>query len=335
MKNRFTSTKENPTHSHQKREERVEKVFLCKPAQGKTTSQTPLLYHVLYTVSLLLLVFSLLFLLSSLFFWQQEVKRFEEKEKEHWITFKIREPLVQQAFFTELTRWKADLENEKQKSQRQKQTNTTGEESVEKRHTEEVSSWSSNFLPEEIDLQWSILYPRNTKLIPQDKDYQYAKLSQAQALAWLQARQVPQTLIDLLPTFYSSAEATGVRPSILLAQACLETNFFQFTGKVPENFHNPAGLKVASAVEDESTEAHQVFSSWEEGILAQAQHLALYAGAEGYPLPEGEVKDPRHFPFLYGTARSIEELSGKWAPSSNYGKSLLRYIREMFQQGNF
>ena len=50
--------------------------------------------------------------------------------------------------------------------------------------------------------------------------------------------------------------------------------------------------------DDFIAEAHKRFDSWEDGISAHVDHLALYAGAAGYP-KEGTL-DPRHFESLFG-----------------------------------
>ena len=56
-------------------------------------------------------------------------------------------------------------------------------------------------------------------------------------------------------------------------------------------------------------------------------HIALYAGAKGYP--RRATPDPRHFPFLHGSARSVERLGGKWAPSASYGRDLVQLVRTL------
>lgn len=72
---------------------------------------------------------------------------------------------------------------------------------------------------------------------------------------------------------------------------------------------------------DYQATAHKRFKDWREGITAHLDHLALYAGAAGYPC--SGTPDPRHFAFLHGTARTVESLGGKWAPSSAYGTNLV------------
>jgi hypothetical protein len=57
-------------------------------------------------------------------------------------------------------------------------------------------------------------------------------------------------------------------------------------------------------------------------VSAHLDHLALYAGAAGYP--RSATPDPSHFASISGTAPTVEALSGKWAPSADYGASIVR-----------
>ena len=50
-------------------------------------------------------------------------------------------------------------------------------------------------------------------------------------------------------------------------------------------------------------------------------HLALYAGAKGYP--KDDTYDPRHFVTIKGKATTVNSLGGtKWAPSATYGEEI-------------
>lgn len=62
-------------------------------------------------------------------------------------------------------------------------------------------------------------------------------------------------------------------------------------------------------------------------MIAHLDHLALYAGAPGYP--RADSPDPRHFDFLAGDAPTVEQLSGRWAPAASYGPSLVRMVGEL------
>jgi hypothetical protein len=62
-------------------------------------------------------------------------------------------------------------------------------------------------------------------------------------------------------------------------------------------------------------------------VTAHLDHLALYAGARGYP--KRRTPDPRHFAFLHGRARTVQALGGAWAPSRTYGREIVRMAREI------
>lgn len=152
-----------------------------------------------------------------------------------------------------------------------------------------------------------------------------------QAQAWAKSRGATPNFIYLAPLYWAVASERGnVNPVIAYAQSAKETGFGQFGGVINESYNNPCGMKVSSGGGNYDPKAHQVFDSWGEGITAHIDHLALYAGAAGYPR-EG-TPDPRHFPFIKGTAPTVEMLSGKWAPSPTYGQSIvLSYILPLEQ----
>jgi carbon monoxide dehydrogenase subunit G len=114
---------------------------------------------------------------------------------------------------------------------------------------------------------------------------------------------------------------------VAYAQSAKETGYGHFKGVLDASFKNPCGMKTKSGGANNDPNAHQRFSTWEEGIQAQIDHLALYAGAPGYP--KAETPDPRHFPYLKGTAPNVEDLGGKWAPSANYGKDIVAMMAKL------
>jgi N-acetylmuramoyl-L-alanine amidase len=78
------------------------------------------------------------------------------------------------------------------------------------------------------------------------------------------------------------------------------------------------------------------FPTDEVGIQAHLDHLALYAGAVGYPQiyapsvnAARSTPDPRHFSSVFGTAPEVEDLGGKWAPSSDYGTVVATLVNEL------
>ncbi|MBL4932609.1 cell wall-binding repeat-containing protein [Clostridium paridis] len=155
--------------------------------------------------------------------------------------------------------------------------------------------------------------------------------SQSQMEAWAKNHGATQTFISLAKLYYTYAPSHGgIDPVVAYAQAAKETGFGNFGGVLDESFKNPCGLKTTKGGDDTDPAAHQRFASWDQGVKAHLDHLALYAGADGYPKADGQTDDPRHFPSIYGTAgNSVANLGVKWAPSSTYGTEIINYINEI------
>src|SRR5581483_446773 len=149
------------------------------------------------------------------------------------------------------------------------------------------------------------------------------------AAAWAQLNGATARFVSLAPLYWEVAEARGVRPEVAYAQAAKETNFGRFTGVLDASFHNPCGLKRTRGGSNRAPAAHMRFRSWRDGVTAQVDHLALYAGAPGYP--RAGSPDPRAFARLDGTAPTVERLGGKWAPSRGYGTSLAYFVRTLLE----
>ena len=149
--------------------------------------------------------------------------------------------------------------------------------------------------------------------------------------------------VENIEILYTSAEKNGIDPVVLIAQCMLETGYFKFGGVLDASYHNTCGLKTTKGGSDKAASAHMKFSSWEEGIQAHADHLALYAGATNFPKYSpncaqdlnkeykynGTTQDPRHFSYLHGTCRTVESLEGKWATSPGYARKILLIVREI------
>lgn len=144
---------------------------------------------------------------------------------------------------------------------------------------------------------------------------------------WAKKKGANQLFVDLAPLFYQISSGAGVNPLVTYTQSAKETGYMKFGGVLNASYKNPCGLKVEEGGGDKDPAAHKRFSSWEEGIRAQVDHLALYAGAVGYP--KQNTPDPRHFSFIKGKATTVESLSGNWAPSPTYGSDIAKMIKEV------
>ncbi|MYL19525.1 sporulation protein [Halobacillus litoralis] len=110
----------------------------------------------------------------------------------------------------------------------------------------------------------------------------------------------------------------GIRGDIAFAQAVHETNYFRFTGDVQREQNNFAGIGAVGG-----GAAGASFSTPEEGVHAQIQHLFAYASTDAIPQGLTEV-DPRFGLVTRGSAVTWSGLNGKWAvPGGQYGQLIL------------
>lgn len=147
---------------------------------------------------------------------------------------------------------------------------------------------------------------------------------------WAKTRTSNREFIDLAELYYHLSLERNINPAISYAQFAHETGFLysiKSAAGLDASYHNPCGLKIQSGGGDYDKNAHMRFRTWHDGISAHLDHLALYSGAKNYP--KKDTLDPRHFAYLLGTAKTVESLSGKWAPSQSYGDKLKVYIKEM------
>jgi len=153
------------------------------------------------------------------------------------------------------------------------------------------------------------------------------KITSLQAQEWARSKGATEEFISLAPMFWLIASKAGVNAAGAYAQSGKETGYGKFGGVIDATYKNPCGMKTHDGGGNYDPNAHQRFSTWEEGVTAQVDHLALYAGAPGYPLTN--TPDPRHFGFILGTAKTFEDLGGKWAGSATYGTSIVAMVKDM------
>lgn len=144
---------------------------------------------------------------------------------------------------------------------------------------------------------------------------------------WAKSKNAKQTFINNLPIYFKKCAKVGINPVVAIVQYAKETGYGKFGGVLTEDFKNPCGLKIPAGGDCKDPEAHKRFATWEDGVKAHIDHLALYAGAEGYP--KSDTLDPRHFSYLKGKCKTVEALSGNWSPSSTYGNDLVKMLKEV------
>jgi hypothetical protein len=145
---------------------------------------------------------------------------------------------------------------------------------------------------------------------------------QATGERWATAQGASSRFVTNAALYWELAPPRGIRPEVAYAQSAKETGYGHFGGIIDATFRNPCGLKTTAGGSDTDPAAHQHFATWRQGVTACIDHLALYAGAPGYP--RMDTPDPRHFASVYNTARTVERLGGAWAPATDYGISIVR-----------
>lgn len=124
-----------------------------------------------------------------------------------------------------------------------------------------------------------------------------------------------------------------INPIIPYVQYALYSNFGHFSHHKTQNiidktYCNPCGLRyLIERKHHEKSFSIKKFPSWNEGIIAHLDHLALLAGVDGYP--KENSPDPRHFSNLLGSCKSVEELSSIFTYEKDYIKTLIKKIKEV------
>jgi hypothetical protein len=149
-----------------------------------------------------------------------------------------------------------------------------------------------------------------------------AYTGQATAERWARNEDASLRFRQNAALYWELAPPRGIRPEVAYAQSANETGYGRFGGVIDASFHNPCGLKTTAGGGNDDPNAHMRFVNWRQGVTACIDHLALYAGAPGFP--RASTPDPRHFDSVYATAPTVERLGGHWAPHPDYGRSIVR-----------
>lgn len=112
---------------------------------------------------------------------------------------------------------------------------------------------------------------------------------------------------DIALYTWQVAPAYTVRPEVALSLMLHETGAFRFGGDVSPEQNNFGGLGATGGGRKGAS-----FRSRAEGVEAVIQHLFAYASSD--PIPAGRsLVDPRFAFVRRGSAKTLEELAGKWA----------------------
>ena len=148
-----------------------------------------------------------------------------------------------------------------------------------------------------------------------------------QMTSWAMSKNATSEFIELADLYWTLGQALGINPEGAYCQSAKETGYGKFGGVINASYHNPCGMKISEGGDNYNPDAHQDFPDWPSGVMAHLDHLALYAGKEGYP--KTPTYDPRHFTFVLGSAPTFFELGTRWAPSATYGQSIETMIEEL------
>jgi hypothetical protein len=142
-------------------------------------------------------------------------------------------------------------------------------------------------------------------------------------------------LETLAKLYVNYGKRFGIRADMAWAQMIHETGYGQYGGDVAPQQNNMAGIGATGGIPGHS------FQTAELGVVAQYIHLAWYTYPEHMsdeycvmvqqPVngPITMPGDPRHFTnqgkVHPGNVRTVQQLSGKWAPGSEYGAKIKQY----------
>jgi len=147
-----------------------------------------------------------------------------------------------------------------------------------------------------------------------------AQATEQQGRAWAKKRKATNDFMTLAELYWYLGKQTGIRPEVAYAQAAKETAFGRFGGVIDRSFNNWCGLKTSTGGSNSDPSAHHRFQNDHTGVLAHMQHLAVYAGKT----VTGPIVDPRYHLVKEGSAPTVEDLGGRWAPAQDYGVSIVR-----------
>lgn len=134
---------------------------------------------------------------------------------------------------------------------------------------------------------------------------------------------------ELVEHYYKESEREGIAADLALAQAIVETGFFQFKGTVVPQQNNYCGLGTTN-----SKVKGVWFKTPQLGVRGHIQHLVAYAHDRD---PKSAIVDPRYKyvrnnPKISGQAKRWVDLNGRWAMGAHYGQKILTVHATMSNQ---
>lgn len=147
---------------------------------------------------------------------------------------------------------------------------------------------------------------------------------------WARENKATNLFIDHASTYMKLGMEIGIDPVIGYVQYALETNFGRFDKKgiLDKSYCNPSGSRlIIDRGKSRSSFSFKRFKSWDEGIEAHLDHLALIAGVDSYP--KEETHDPRHMVNLFNTCSRVEDLQNSWSGVKDYAKTVKYNVKKI------
>ncbi|MEG2624964.1 MAG: GBS Bsp-like repeat-containing protein, partial [Christensenella sp.] len=151
---------------------------------------------------------------------------------------------------------------------------------------------------------------------------------------WNPAEYGGMSIDQFCQSYIDICSAEGVKAEVAFAQMCLETKTLNYGNLVIRPQWNFAGLgATGNAVPPDANNPNGVdqgiyFTTVENGIKSQIQHLKAYASKDSLVLPTA----PEYNRFGYvtrGCAPTVEGLSGKWATGMDYGAKVMVKVKDV------
>lgn len=126
---------------------------------------------------------------------------------------------------------------------------------------------------------------------------------------------------EIATLYFEEAKLEGINHDVAFSQMCLETGFLSFGGDVHPEQNNFCGLGVTgNGVKGLS------FEDERKGIRAHIQHLKAYATTKNL---NTEIVDTRFKFVKRGSAKHVDDLTGKWAADKSYGKKINNILKRL------
>ncbi len=132
--------------------------------------------------------------------------------------------------------------------------------------------------------------------------------------------------MEIASIYMDEANKEGINYDVAFSQMCLETGFLHYGGDVEPGQNNFCGLGVTGGgVKGLS------FDDERSGIRAHIQHLKAYASTEKL---NTDLVDSRFHYVKRGSAKKVDDLTGKWASDKNYGEKINNIIQRINDFGS-